>query len=556
MATFLDYMHGHVFVFIAVAILLAIFFSLVLFRNEYALVPSSVSPSTGASESRSLFWIMIILPSLGWIWAVFMPIGFGHRDEIALLTEPLVPTMYSGRFFPMGHMEFNFISLDLTDGNLAPLYVLPFLQLLLVLFFIDRIVSPASLFIRVYAMALAFLLALAVPFSNLIVPERNAIFFLLASLYLIKCYQDKRRAIFLALGLAAAGISLYYKEPMFAFWLGIAFGLFCYDFGALVHYARMPQGQDGAPRLLSSIQLGLFLSSMFFLLGYVFFVFYKGPPGSYYGGNGGWVGLPDRFLTYMRDVPLLSVLILTGVGAHFLIPRNSFDRALAVSLSIGGAGYVLVLIVLSLTLNGYYFAIPILAQVISSSLLFKHLVNYHWVTTHGKKVQINHNTITAVVLSICLLYGTFAVAKNVYNSVSRDIAMKKNYIAEYAFINTELAAVGDIRSVYYAPKNSQYNDYATTILMIYLHKSGVADKFDIYSSTGCSVWNESYKGGLIHCSKREFKSTDDYDVLLIENNSLDSEYLSNYHLVRFDLPFKGADGKHGSTTIAKKINGQ
>jgi hypothetical protein len=51
-------------------------------------------------------------------------------------------------------------------------------------------------------------------------------------------------------------------------------------------------------------------------------------------------------MMFVRDVPLLSVLVLSGVGAHLFIPRNSFDRALAVALCIGGVGYLSALIVL------------------------------------------------------------------------------------------------------------------------------------------------------------------------------------------------------------------
>lgn len=189
MATFLDYLHGHVFTYIVLALLVAVALSALLSRKECAAF-SPVDRLAGAVGGRAPFWAVLISVALAWAWIVLMPIGYGHRDEIALLTQPLQPTMYSGRFFPLGHMEFNVISLSLTDGALAPLYILPFLQLLAVVFFIDRIVSPAGALVRIYAMVLSFVLALVVPFVNLIVPERNAIFFLLASLYFIKRYRE------------------------------------------------------------------------------------------------------------------------------------------------------------------------------------------------------------------------------------------------------------------------------------------------------------------------------------------------------------------------------
>ncbi len=549
MATFLDYLHGHVFVYIALAVLIAIGCSALLSRKEQRAVFSSGDPLAGAPAGRAPFWVVLVSVALAWVWIVLMPIGYGHRDEIALLTQPLQPTMYSGRFFPLGHMEFNLISLSLTEGALEPLYILPFLQLLAVIFFIDRIVSPAGALVRIYAMALSFLVALVVPFVNLIVPERNAIFFLLASLYFIKRYREVPGFLMVALAVASAAISLYYKEPMFALWVGVAFGLFCYDFGSLVRHAREPLAKGDVPRLLGSIQLGLSLSTVFFVLGYIFFVFYKGAPESYYAGGGGGAGLPDRFLTFVRDVPLLTVLILTGVGAHLFIPRNSFDRGLTVALCIGGVGYLSALIVLSLPLNGYYYAIPVLLQVICSAILLKHLAAVLFGAS-GRSVKVLLSMGFAAVFGAGLVYGVFAVTKGVYNYVRIDIATKKNYHAEYAFIYSELKAQGDIRSVYYAPRTTRYNDYSTAVLMTFIHTAGVDHQFDIYSESGCAVWNESYNGGLIHCVKKDFNNVDDYDVLVIENDSLADLDKSKYRVLKLDSPFEGRDDQRGSIVIA------
>jgi hypothetical protein len=334
--------------------------------------------------------------------------------------------------------------------------------------------------------------------------------------------------------------------------VGVGFGLFCYDFGSLVRHARAPQGQGEMPRLLGSIQLGLSLSSVFFALGYVFFVFYKGAPESFYDVGGGGTGLPDRLLMFARDVPLLSALILTGVGAHLFIPRNSFDRALAVALCIGGLGYLLALIALSLPLNGYYYAIPILLEVVCSAILLKHLAAVLFGGSE-RSIKALLSIGFAAVFGAGLVYEVFAVTKSVCNYVRIDIATKKNYHAEYAFIYSELKAQGDIRSVYYAPRTTRYNDYSTAVLMTFIHKAGVDHQFDIYSQSGCAVWNESYNGGLIHCVKKDFNNVDDYDALVIENDSLPDLDQSKYRVVRLDSPFEGRDDRRGSIVIAARL---
>jgi DNA-directed RNA polymerase subunit K/omega len=52
--------------------------------------------------------------------------------------------------------------------------------------------------------------------------------------------------------------------------------------------------------------------------------------------------------------------------------------------------------------------------------------------------------------------------------------------------------------------------------------------------------------------KKDFSNADDYDALVIENDSLADVDQSRYRLVRLDSPFEGRDDKHGSIVIAVK----
>lgn len=219
---------------------------------------------------------------------------------------------------------------------------------------------------------------------------------------------------------------------------------------------------------------------------------------------------------------------------------------------MGGVAYLSALIVLSLPLNGYYYAIPILVEVICSAMLLKHLAAILFGGSE-RSVKTLLSIGVAAVFGAGLVYGIFAVTKNVYNYVRIDVATKKNYHAEYAFIYSELKAQGDIRSVYYAPRTKQYNDYSTAVLMTFIHTSGVDHQFDIYSQSGCAVWNESYNGGLIHCVKKDFNNVDDYDALIIENDSLADLDRSKYRVVRLDSPFEGRDDQRGSIVVAVRL---
>lgn len=549
MLNFIDYLRGgYVFVYITFVILTTVIVAYYILKKE-ADIKVDGSILSEFTTSRAPFFIVLIFAYMTCLWIVALPMNFGHRDEIALLTSIIPPTMYSGRFFPMGHMEFNIVSYSLVDGKLSLLYILPFLQLLIVLYLIDRIVSPANSFVRIFALGVSFALSLIIPFVNLIIPERNAIFFLVISIYLLKRYAETRSSKFAIISISSAALSLYYKEPMFALWMGAALGLLFYDFVSLIHFSRSEHKQVMPPKLFGSIQFGLFFSSILFLVGYYLFVFYNGAPESFYAGSGGISGLPKQISFFVLDAPLLSFLLFIAACSHFIIPSTDFNRSLIVSLCIGGVGYTLALIVLSMPLNGYYYSVPIIIAVICFSIL----INYFSKIFFKNSDQAITSKIKLGVFAIsvtALLYFFTSLLNALHKPIFSNIAEKRNYHLEYSFLHSELKSLGDISSLYYAPRTTQYNDYATAIVMIFLHKKDIDHQFDIHSSSGCASWNESYNGGLIRCIKKDFSNDDNYDVLVIENDALKDFDLSLYDLSKLELPYKGYLDKNPNIAIA------
>jgi len=75
------------------------------------------------------------------------------------------------------------------------------------------------------------------------------------------------------------------------------------------------------------------------------------------------------------------------------------------------------------------------------------------------------------------------------------------YQNEYRFLRESLPKSTNLIRVYYLPRTENYQDYATTILRIFIVVAGVDDAFEIVSPSGCTAWSENFNDGRITCSK-------------------------------------------------------
>lgn len=523
----LDYSFGAV-VYIAITIVVVCAATEILARHnttENLVVDENPIYSASYMGVVAIFLLVLAFTCL-WAWAIFFPLDFGHRDEIALLTERIVPQIFSGRFFPLAHLEFNILNLSVFGGRLEILYILPFLQIFICVFLILKIIGPCQNFIQIFALSLCFWLSMMVPFVNLIVPERNVIIFILAALYLFKRNHLKPGFLCRSLALTFATISLYYKEPMFALLVAFASTMLLYKFIQRKRIRETSVKEFQESKLFWEFEIGFIISSLLFLLGYYLFVFHKGGPTSYYGdvsSNLNSINYLKRFSPYLFDTPFLTILIINAIGAHFFIRKDSFMRSFSVALAMGGAAYLAVLVVLGLPLNGYYYSIPILMMVLSSTIVIKQLLTQSNYLEQNVPIKITRYFLAS---GVVIMLGVVTY-KQSYQIVS-DLSWKKKYHTEYAFLRTTLKSVNQLKSIYYAPSKGNYNDYDTAILMIFLNKADISHEFDIYSPTGCAEHNRVYNGGLIRCIAREFSYNDDYDVLVIENNAIQDFDSSHY----------------------------
>lgn len=503
-------------------------------RSEGSFLPSTFQ-DTGTVA------LIIIFFGAAWAWMIFFPLNFGHRDEITYLTGPIGAQIWSGRFFPIAHWEFNILSLRFWGGHLAPLYVLPFIQSIILILCLDYLLRPAHPLIRLFTIGSALWLAAFMPMVHLIIPERNVFFLLLIGLCCMKVYATNPGPIKAFIAISALTLALYYKEPVFALILPMACVFAFYAFweertkgGGVIACLRKAFGP---------LEVSIILSCLIFLAGYVVFVYGNGAPQESYMGVSAKATLSEyavRFWYYLWNVPILSVLILAGVGAHFLIPKGAFDRALAAGVALGGAGYLSVMVILNMPLNGYYYTPPLLAMCLSAGLVMKNTPK-----------EVLHRAVHGF-LSLVLICGIGYITYVQSPIIVTDLVQKKNFHYAYDFLEKELLKSEKIKTIYYAhgDKIYGYGDYTNFVLFRFVYKITHNNDFTFFADMGCLPLYEGNNNGQVKCIKKSYDTRENYDLLVIENDAMPlPKDLSHWRIVRHEDPYPRWDGTYGSLTL-------
>ena len=257
----------------------------------------------------------------------------------------------SGRFFPLGFMEFNLIR-HFTDTNIG-YHVLPIAQLLI--FFCILLILDAELGITARA-ALA-VLALLTPsiltsFGGLIFPERNFLFFLACLVLSVRYFEQSPSIAWAVAAVVSAQIMIYNQETAPLLLLGFATGrliLRCRN----GHHA----GWDHARLWDKESRLDLCLAS----LGVLFLLYYFAVMGIH--GNINYAvtarqPLAEIILAYLRVDLLAWLLVAFVLGRIYLILRHRMAPLLLWDgLALGGV--VCFLAFLYLGMFSIYYLAPV-----------------------------------------------------------------------------------------------------------------------------------------------------------------------------------------------------
>ena len=214
----------------ATTVLAAILVSWVV--REKKSTPTATIPSPRHSWTRGAilavtFLILLlacyIAGSLVWEDFTYYDNSYFTNGTLIGTNIPVQALPSDGRFFPLGHQEYNLIR-HFTD-SVVGYHTLRILQLVLlcgILLVFDEELS-------VQARAALILLLLVTPsflisFSGLIYPEWNVVFWLVLLAWSVKCFERSRSTAWAVVAVISSQFMLYYKETAFLVLLGFAVG--------------------------------------------------------------------------------------------------------------------------------------------------------------------------------------------------------------------------------------------------------------------------------------------------------------------------------------------
>jgi hypothetical protein len=290
-----------------------------------------------------------------YVFVICYRVDFGDIDQSIYLWSmilkegvnlPIWPG--SGRFFPFGHQEFNFLR-HLADP-LKGFFVLSVLELLALLAVLYLLLDE----FRIAARSLILALVLAawsiyIAFSGLIYTERNLLLLIAVIAVCIKRYYRRPSVWPLAAALAATQLALYHKEPVFLFVIGFA------AIPILRTWLAPPEGPRSIRRALAAhpIEVGMLVLSLVFIVMYAGIMLPHRSAG--YAENHPNKSSPAAaFIWFLRGDPILVVFFLTlAYRVIRLVTRREELDPFWDGLAVGGALYFGAYVILSME-SSYY----------------------------------------------------------------------------------------------------------------------------------------------------------------------------------------------------------
>jgi len=337
--------------------------------------------------------------------------AYSDNDMFTLSTlkgEDLAPPMWNaqGRFFPLGHQEFNLIRHFTV--TVAGYQALPIVQLLILCGILLILDDDLSMTAR--AALTAFIVitpGIVISFGGLIFTERNLVFWMIGLVLFLKRFEETQSPLWAAAAALSAQIMIYYKETAFLLLLGFAVGRL-----VLRCKSKEPWGWDLNRLRDRESRLDLCLAS----LGVLFFLYYMvvmfPHPNMTYATNGR-LPVAQIVLSYIKLDLLAWLLVAAVLGRAYLILRcKATAWPLWDGLAFGGV--VFFTSYLYLQIFTAYFLGPV--DVIATLYLGR-LAIFSWAKT-PLQAKVTEVILLFIVLIQCLSLSALSVfeRKNLIHS--------------------------------------------------------------------------------------------------------------------------------------------
>jgi hypothetical protein len=256
-----------------------------------------------------------------------------------------------GRFWPLGHQEFNLIRH--VTHSVTGYHILRIVQLVILCGIL--LVFDEELSVRARAALITLILitpSILISFSGLIYPEANVVFFLLCLAWFVNRFEETRSTAWAVAAVISSQFMLYYKETAFLLLLGFAIGRL------LSRCWKVDQAGWDFKRLRnpeSRLDLSLALLVAAFLLYYIVAMY---PNFSRHYADEFRLPLAQVLASYLKVDLLVWALVAVAFGRFLLILRRKVAPSpLWDGLALAGLGYFAGY--LSLRIHGAYYLAPV-----------------------------------------------------------------------------------------------------------------------------------------------------------------------------------------------------
>ncbi len=322
-------------------------------------VPQSAIPRRSQSWSREAFLAVTFLALLlvcyiagSLVWEDFTYYDNSHFTNGTLVGKdiPLQILPGNGRFFPLGHQEYNLIR-HLTSSVFG-YHAFRIVQLVLICGMLLIFDEELSVQTRVSLIILILITpSIVISFSGLIYPEWNVIFWLLCIAFSVKRFEQTQLIAWAVAAMISSQLMLYYKETAFLLLLAFSVGQL------LLRCWRSDQPGWDFNRLRDpGSRLDMCLAS----LGVLFFVYYLAamfPNYSVDYADEFRLSLKQAVASYVKLDLLVWVLAAVVLGRTVQIVRGKVAPVLLWD-GLGLAGVACLTGYLILRMNSGYFLAP------------------------------------------------------------------------------------------------------------------------------------------------------------------------------------------------------
>ena len=286
------------------------------------------------------------------VWEDFTYYDNSHFTNGTLVGKdiPIQILPGNGRFFPLGHQEYNLIR-HITS-SVTGYHALRIVQLVLLCGILLAFDEELSIQARVALITLALITpSILISFSGLIYPEWNVVFWLVCLASSAKRFEQTQFIAWAVAAVISSQFMLYYKETAFLLLLGFAVGRL------LLRCRRADQAGWDFKRLRNpESRLDMCLAS----LGVLFFLFYVAAMFPHYSmdySDQFHVTLKQALISYVKLDLLVWVLAAVVFGRIFQILRHKV-APLPLWDGLGLAGVGCLAGYLILRMNAGYFLAP------------------------------------------------------------------------------------------------------------------------------------------------------------------------------------------------------